>query len=270
VYLAVASALGLFVGVVGAVAVESLSDNIWDAEAIEKMGFPLIGMVPSYHEQKHTANIFDDPHSRYIDAIRNVRSVLTRPGPGLPIKVILVACATSDERKDELCMDLAASFAELGKKVLLVETDMRCPALRRRMGLTGNEGLSNVLSGENADCAIVEHPRVPGLSVLPADSRPHNPLEVVEPQRMQQLLGEWGETFEFIVIDAPPIMRFPDARFLNQMTDAIVQVARYGAVTRSSLLRAHNLLSVDTNGSIGVVLTGVPANSDTYRSYYDS
>jgi len=269
-YLAAALGLGLFVGIFGAMVIELTDDNIWDAEAIEQMGFPLIGMVPKYQEQGKYADVFDDPHSTYSDAIRNLRSVLMRPNPEGTVKVILVTCATSDERKDELCMDLAASFAEAGKKVLLVESDMRRPALRRAMGLPGSEGLSNVLSGRNAEVAIVKHPRVPDLFVLPADSSPHNPLELVESQRMKQLLREWRETFDFIVIDAPPVMRFPDARFLNEMADVTVQVAGYGAATRTSLVRAHNLLSTDRNGNIGIVLIGVPKNSSAYRNYYDS
>jgi succinoglycan biosynthesis transport protein ExoP len=266
VYLGAALGLGLLVGAFAVVFVESLDDKVWDSEAVEQMGLSVAGMVPNYQEQGKEVDVTDSPHSRYGDAVRSLRFDLMRSMSGGSAKLILVTCATPDERKDELCMDLAESFAQAGRRVLLVESDMRSPALLRNMGLPGNEGLSKVLSGLNADRAIINHPRVPHLFVLPAGASPQNPSELVESQRMQKLLQEWREAYDFVVVNAPPVIRFTDARYLSEFADLTLQVAQYGATTRTSLLRAHSLLSSHANGNIETVLVGVPQNSASYRN----
>ena len=87
---------------------------------------------------------------------------------------------------------------------------------------------------------------------------------------MRQLLREWRETFDIIIIDAPPVILFTDARLLSEMADLTVQVAKYRAATRTSVQRAHDLLSKHANGNVEIVLTGVPKDSTAYHNYYVS
>jgi polysaccharide biosynthesis transport protein len=258
-YLAVALGLGLFVGGFGAVVIELVDDKVWDTDMIEQMGLPIIGLVPRYDQRREAMN-GDNPYSTYREAIGGVRLALTRPMMGEAGRVILVTCATPDESKNELCMDLASSFAQVGKKVLLVESDMRHPALLRSLGLVPKEGLSRVLEGLNADRAILDHPAIPNLCVLPAGASPHDPSELVESPRMKMLVKEWRERFDVIVMSAPPVIRFTDARYLSELADLSVQVARYGISRRTSVHRAHNLLSSHSNGNVGIVFAGVPPN----------
>jgi capsular exopolysaccharide synthesis family protein len=234
------------------------------------MGFSLIGMVPKYHEHLQRGDVIDVPRIRYSDAIRHLRCDLIRRSSGVAVKVILITCATPDERKDELCMDLAASFAQSGKKMLLVESDIKRSLLRGSNSMPRNETLTEEAFNTNANTALVSHPRVPSLFVLPAGSSPHNLSELGESQRMRQLLREWRETFDIIIIDAPPVILFTDARLLSEMADLTVQVAKYRAATRTSVQRAHDLLSKHANGNVEIVLTGVPKDSTAYHNYYVS
>jgi polysaccharide biosynthesis transport protein len=176
--------------------------------------------------------------------------------------VILVTCATPDENKDELCADLASSFAQAGKRVLLIESDRRYPALRGNGGLPADGHPSDILTTKDVHKSVVKHPRVPGLFVLACGSSVHNPSALLDLQLMQQFLEEWRTAFDFIVINAPPVIRFGDARFLSEMADATVQLARYGSATRASLKRAHVLLSTYATGNVGIVFTGVPNDSN--------
>ncbi len=258
-YLAAGLGLGLFVGGFCAIVTDLLDDSIWDEESIEQMGCPVIGMVPTY-QKRGRVDATNNPPSRYGDGIRNLRLHLMRPTMGTAIKVILVTCATPDENKDELCGDLASSFAQAGKKVLLIESDRSYPAFSGNGG-PPVDGPSDILTTKDVHKSVAKHPRVPGLFVLACDSSVHNPSALLDLQLMQQCLEEWRTAFDFIVINAPPVIRFGDARFLSEMADVTVQLARYRSATRTSLKRAHALLSTYANGNVGIVFTGVPNDS---------
>ncbi len=150
-YLAAALAFGLFLGGAGVLVVDTLDDTVQDAVMIEQMGLPLLGVLPKFESRGPAIEVWANPKSRFSETVRNLRSVLTRVKNRTPAKVILVTSAVSGEGKTTLSIDLAASFVQQGKTVLLLEADMRRPAIRTSMGLPGKSGLSLLPAGESQE-----------------------------------------------------------------------------------------------------------------------
>ena len=225
-YLAAALAFGLFLGGAGVLVVDTLDNTVQDASVIEQLGLPLIGVLPRLANHKRAIEVRSNPKSRYSEMVRNLRSVLTRARIFPVPKVILVTSAIPGEGKTTLSMNLAASFVQQGKTVLLLEADMRRPAIRSSMGLPGRSGLSLLLAGESQENVIFAHPQMPGLFLLPEGTVPLFPSELLESDRMRELLKDLREDFDVIVIDAPPVLPVADARVLCEMADVTIQMAR--------------------------------------------
>jgi polysaccharide biosynthesis transport protein len=266
-YLAGALAFGLFLGGAGVLVVDTLDDTVRDASVIEQMGLPLLGVLPRL-ASKRAIEVRARPKSRYSEAVRNLRSVLTRPKSVTPPKVILITSAVTGEGKTTFSMNLAASFVQQGKTVLLLEADMRRPAIRSTMGLPGKSGLSLLLAGESQENPIFPHPHMPGLYLLPEGAVPAFPSELLESDRMRDLLKHLREEFDVIVIDAPPVLPVADARVLSEMADVTIQLARFGVTTKTALMRAHDLLTAYSRRPVGVVLNAVAESSGAHQDYY--
>ena len=267
-YLAAALGFGLFLGGAGVMVVDTLDNTVQDASVIEQMGLPLIGVLPRLANHKRAIEVRSNPKSRYSEMVRNLRSVLTRARIFPVPKVILVTSAIPGEGKTTLSMNLAASFVQQGKTVLLLEADMRRPAIRTSMGLPGRSGLSLLLAGESQENVIFAHPQMPGLFLLPEGTVPLFPSELLESDRMRDLLKDLREDFDVIVIDAPPVLPVADARVLCEMADVTIQMARFGVTTKTALRRAHELLTAYSKRPVGVVLNGVAEGSGAYHDYY--
>lgn len=267
-YLAASLAFGLFLGGAGVFVADTLDTTVQDASMIEQMGLPLLGVLPRFGSPGPAIEVWANPKSRFSETVRNLRSVLTRARHGQPAKVILITSAVPGEGKTTLSMNLAASFVHQGRRVLLLEADMRRPAIRNSMGLPGKTGLSLLLTGESPEDPIFAHPQVPGLYLLPEGSIPAFPSELLESDRMHDLLMELRKRFDVIVIDAPPVLPVADARVLSEMADETIQVVRLGVTTKTSLKRAHDLLTTYAKRRVGIVLNAVSEGSDAYHDYY--
>jgi polysaccharide biosynthesis transport protein len=267
-YLAGALAFGLFMGGAGVLVVDTLDTKVQDPSLIEHFGLPLIGVLPKLTRNSSGIEICSQPKSRYSEMVRSVRSVMTRVRNLVPPKVILITSAVPGEGKTTFSINLAASFVQQGKKVLLLEADMRRPAIRSSLDLPGDSGLSLLLAGGPNDNAIFPHPQMKGLFVLPEGGIPAFPSELLESDRMRELLARLREEFDVIVIDAPPVLPVADARVLSELADVTIQMARFGHTTRTALLRAHDLLSAYSRRPVGIVLNGVAEGSDAYNHYY--
>jgi polysaccharide biosynthesis transport protein len=267
-YLAGALAFGLFMGGAGVLVVDTLDNKVQDPSLIEHLGLPLVGVLPKLPKASGGVEICARPKSRYSEMVRSVRSVMTRMKNLTPPKVILVTSAVPGEGKTTFSINLAASFVQQGKRVLLLEADMRRPAIRDSLDLPGETGLSLLLAGAPTENAIVPHPEMKGLFVLPEGAIPTFPSELLESDRMRELMAHLREEFDVVVIDAPPVLPVADARVLSDLADVTIQMARFGVTTRTAMLRAHDLLTAYSRRPVGIVLNGVAEGSDAYNHYY--
>jgi non-specific protein-tyrosine kinase len=202
------------------------------------------------------------------EAIRGLRTSLLFSTAAQPPQVVLVSSASSGEGKTTVAINLAGVLAQQGK-TCLVEGDLRRPMIEFAMGVTAQAGLEDVLAG-NADiaAAIVPSETVAGLSFLPIKSMPENPSDLLASTQMGEVIKTLRKTFDYVVVDSPPVILFSDARSLALLSDGVILVSRYGVTTRRSLTLSAEMFADILVPVIGVVLNDMDVTSADFHYFH--
>lgn len=289
-YLGLSIAGGLFLGVCVALVADSIDDKIQAVEEIERdMRMVPLGVLPHLGEPQGYGRhrgvpallrkslpvgpdglaIFAHPNSPYTEALRALRTALLLAKSSTPPQVVLVTSSVAGEGKSILSANLSAVLAQSGKQVLLVDADLRKPSLADRMRLHSSTGLSQFLTDDHLLEDIVQVPALPNLHLLTAGPIPPYPAELLGSSRMEEALARWRDSYDFVVLDSPPILLVTDPVVLASLADATLLVARYGSTNRLSLARSHRtLVEQSTQDRIGIVLNGVSKGSSFHYEYY--
>ena len=188
-----------------------------------------------------------------------------------PPRVILITSPLPQEGKTTTTVNSAVSLAQQGHKVLLVDADLRRPAVHLAFGLKPESGLSDVLAGRHSlDKALIESTLVPNLTILPAGTIPPHPSELLASDTMAQLIARWSTEYDHVVIDSPPMLTVTDAVLLSARVERVVIVVRAGRTTKSALRRSRELLAHVNASVLGVVLNGIDVRSPDHYHYYYS
>ena len=274
IYLAIALVAGMFSGGSMSLLMDTMDDKIQDMDELQlQYGLPLLGIVPFARKMKGGRQLEAESASPFSEAVRGLRTSLMLSKSGAPPKVVLVTSAVQGEGKSTLSKSLAVLIAKQGRRVLLVEADLRRPQMHEYSGMAGSGGLSVALStqedGENGLGASLSLNEVSTLTLLPAGPIPPDPAELLDSARMRCLVQVWREQFDLVILDGPPALPVTDALALAGMADTTILVARCGLTTRSSLRRACQLLEehVD-NRRLRMVMNGVKPGSYAFSHYY--
>jgi len=265
---------GLFLGAIAAALTDAVDNKIRGTEEIENMGLPLLGVVPLFSAADLSEKIIavDSRSSAFNEAIRALRSALLIARSGKPPQVLLVTSGSPTEGKSTLALNLAAAFAHYKKKVLLLEADMRRPVLKKRLRLETTGGLSTLLADQSESVGPEMIPDHPDLYIMPAGPTPPYPSELLGAAPLESILTHWCQEFDFVVIDAPPILPVTDGQILIAHADATILIARAGKTSRVGLQRAYKLLLPHAKDpaqpAIGVLLNGISSRSAAYYGYY--
>jgi polysaccharide biosynthesis transport protein len=292
----VAFFLGLVVGLVLALIVETLDTSIGAADDLESLlGTPVVGVIPYLDEPAAQAS---DSSTRaaflatlfagtspLAESFRGLRTNILLATLERDVKVIMVTSAAQAEGKTTIAINLAITMAQLGKKTLLVEADLRHPFVRRVFGIVPKlPGLTDVVLGSStlddatlgfADLmlgkpgmeSLLDSPGMDKFFLLPSGHRALNPAELVSSQAMQQLLNAAREQFDCVIVDSAPVLSVADTQILAAQMDGILSVVRMGSVPRAGLRRAKVLLDGTRTPVVGVCLNGVTA--ETSRTYVE-
>ncbi|MES1024053.1 polysaccharide biosynthesis tyrosine autokinase [Gloeocapsa sp. BRSZ] len=247
-------------------------------EARERLDYTLLGTIPYFG--KRYANrrnqewsipelpVINLPRSPISEAYRMLQANLKFLSSDKPLKVIVVTSAVPKEGKSTVSANLAAAMAQLGRKVLLVDADMRHPLQHHIWELTNAAGLSDVIVSQ-AEFESVVTEVIPKLDVLSAGVIPPNPMALLDSKRMASLVQYFSDRYDFVIIDAPPLVLAADAVTLGKMTDGVLLVARPGVLDSSSAAAAKESLERSGQNVLGLVVNGViPENeSDSYFYY---
>jgi polysaccharide biosynthesis transport protein len=274
-YMAIAIAAGLLFGFAGALVAEAMDSRIHTIEQVELLGAPLVGILPKYKRGRDELDTLsqvrtiDAPQSAYSEAVRGLRASLAPAKSEERSRVVLVTSASPGEGKTMTAKNLAVSVAQQGKRVLILDADIRRPADKKGVEFSGREGLSTMLSGDTASPKMFQVDGMPNLFVMPGGSVPTNPSELLSSAKMRKMIAELRNQFDLIVIDTPPVLPVVDALILSELSDSALLVGRQGVTPQASLKRAYQMLaSRMPKSAIGIVLNGVTMNSDAYHTYF--
>ncbi len=286
--LALGLILGLGVGVGLAFFQEYLDKTLKTPDEVERLlRLPSLGVLPRFslngsngHVEAGLVKVGDNGHSglapaiqtdpTVVEAFRSLRTSILLSASPVP-KLIMVTSSLPGEGKSTTAINLGATLASLGSRVVLVDCDMRKPACHRYAGVQNNPGFVQVLTGHaELKDAILPVPGVPNLSVIPCGPIPPNPAEILSSRLAGQLLRQLCNDFEYVLVDSPPLLSVADARILATLTDATVLVTRAFETPYDVVRHARSQLYSVGARVLGVALNDVDFQRNGYgpHSYY--
>ncbi len=183
-------------------------------------------------------------------------------------KCIGVTSATKGEGKSSTALNLAISLAQIGKRVLLIDCDMRLPSIAAKLGIPGVPGLSNILvQDQNIDAALRRVDEV-GITVLPSGTIPPDPTYLLESNRMATLLGILKKYYEYIIVDLPPVNSVTDAAILAKQLDGMLVVVRHGVAEYREVNNMLSQLRMANARILGMVYNDAPVTGKSYYKHY--
>lgn len=194
-----------------------------------------------------------DPKSIPAEAYRSLRTNIQYTSFDKKIKKLLVTSSTPGEGKSTTASNLALAIAGEGKKVLLIDCDLRKPSVHKKFNISNQVGVTNFLLGEVGFEAAVNNYKNK-LFIMTAGTIPPNPSEMLSSKNLNNFLQDVSEKFDMVIIDSPPIMAVTDAQILSTKTDGVVLVIEAGKTEKVVALRAKASLEKVNAKILGVVL----------------
>lgn len=269
--------LGMFVGMLISLIVDAMDNklhSVYDVEEI--LGQDVLGVVPQIESiqplkygssQLHLMTFFE-PKSTFSEAIRAIRTSILLTRAGSRAHVILVTSSLPGEGKSVLSTNLSVAMAQTGKKVLLVDSDLRKGSIRKRLLLEKNSGFAELLAGVQENPSFLQLDALPMLSILQAGNVPPNPSELLGSPELGKWIDRWRQEFDYIVFDTAPILPVTDAMILHPLVDVTLLVTRSGVTERPQLRRSSQILQQEKSCYVGVVLNALRAQDESYYGYY--
>ncbi|WP_447972476.1 GumC family protein [Nitrospira sp. Kam-Ns4a] len=303
--------MGTMVGLVAAFLKESFDTSIGTIEEVESyLKVPVLGVIPRVDRKEiereiqaqfkekldketldlycHLVALFD-PQSPLAEGYRSLRTNIQFAGGLQGNRVLAFVSAGAQEGKTTSAVNLAIALAQDGKRVLLVDGDLRKPSVHERLGLEQSPGLSDVLLGTVPPLEairtvtdlmlgklgvdqVVNAPGIDNLNVLPSGKRPDNPSEFLNSPRLLDLIEMARKEYDITIFDCPPILPVTDGVTVGSKVDGVIMVYQVGKVGRNALRRAKTLLENAKGLLIGIVLSNVSAeltpDYEMYRYHY--
>ena len=206
------------------------------------------------------------PGSREAEAFRTIRAGLMHlgvPGRG---QIMQITSPEPGDGKSVSAANLALAIAQTGKRVLLIDADLRRPTIHELCRLPQEIGLTDVLRGEIDWPNAVRETQIDGLSVMTAGDCPENPGELLVGPRLGDFLAAARKEYDFLVVDTPPVLAVSDAAVIAPSTDGVVLVVRMMKNKRGALRRTIETLSTHGVRLLGVTANDVDPSKETYRS----
>jgi len=270
---------GLMGGIGLAFLVEYFDNTVKDARDIEKTAhLPSLGMIPLQKEviaSKRPLIMYSKEKNPVAEIFRSIGTFVLLSTASKPPKTILITSPGEKEGKSTVSLNIAGALVESLGNGVIIDADLRKPKLHNAFNLDNKIGLSTFLSG-NIDSIsngkLIRNTSVKGISLIPSGPIAPNPSELLSSERMRALLSDLYERFNFVIVDAPPLMGMPDSLMLSTIVDGTILVIKAGKTPRTALIESRRLLESVNAKLLGVILNGVK-ESDLkfgYYSYYYS
>lgn len=264
--------VGLTLGVGLAFFFEYLDNTIKSPEEVGRyLKIPFLGVVGRFKKDSDTSGKAEliaqfQPKSNFSEAFRTIRTNLLFSSPDNEKRVLLITSVLPLEGKTFLAANLAITFAQIGKKVLLIDADLRKARIHTLFNLERSSGLSELLVGKESTIHSVD---IPELKVITAGTIPPNPAELLGSKKMKDLIEKAKDKFDTIVIDSPPLLSVTDAVEIATLSDGVIVIVRAESTPRPAIQRGIQVLTDVDAKVIGCVLNDVDFEKESYYySYY--
>ncbi|MBI9014123.1 MAG: CpsD/CapB family tyrosine-protein kinase [Clostridiales bacterium] len=209
-----------------------------------------------------------DPKSPISEAYRTLRTNIQFSSVDKPIQTLVVTSSGATEGKSTTASNIAASFTQMGKSVVLVDADLRRPRLAKMFDLSNREGLSSVLYQK--EDVFKQIRKVEGMHVLPSGPIPPNPAEMLSSDRMKNVVDSLKAAYDYVIIDSPPVSYVTDGAILSSICDGTLLVVAAGQTDQRMAIAAKEQLDKVSANILGVVLTKIPTKGRGYYKYHYS
>jgi succinoglycan biosynthesis transport protein ExoP len=279
----VSGAFGLMVGLILSFLLDTMDDTLRTTEDVESFsGLLSIGAIPHLQtgmrgrgtelaESRPGLRLvsMSAPASPAAEAYRALRSSILLSAIDNPLKAVVVTSAFMSEGKSTLSANLAVMLAQRGERVLIVDADLRRSTLHLLFGMERpQQGLTSLLSRQSGDSVYLRPLRdLPELTYLPAGVVPPNPAELLASHRMAEMLHQWSQEYDRVILDTAPILAVSDSLALAARSDSVLLVVRAGVTRKKALLRTRELLRRVNAHLLGVVVNDVDLRKESYYDY---
>lgn len=256
--------LGLSMSIAVAFAVEKLDVTVKESEVLEQLlGITSLGLVP----QSQSPLLLGDRNNDTSESMRRIRTNLQYLNFDQSIRSFAVTSPETGDGKSTVASNLATVFAKAGQNVLLVDCDLRRPSIGRVFHLKDAKGLSNILIGAADADSVVLASGVAGLSIIASGPIPPNPADLLNSERMDDLLAKVEGRYDIVILDCPPVLALSDTVILASKADAVLMVSSFGKSKKADMLAARNELSRVGARILGFVING--ARISKQNGYYN-
>ncbi len=263
---------GLFLGVCFALLQEFMDDRVNSPEDARRiLAVPALGYIPRIDKEDQRMLTSQKAGGSLLESYRVLRSNVRFAAVGEPLRVIMVTSTAPGEGKSVTAANLAIAMALDGKKVILVDCDLRRPTVHEKFGIRGTPGLTNVLVGAMDVDLALQDTEVENLKLLASGPIPPNPAELLNSRAFELVQEQLKDRADVVILDSPPCLSVADAQVLAANVDGLIYVVQLGSTRKSALKHGNELLKQAHAKILGVVYNKVQVggrNNDYYYGYY--
>jgi len=259
--------LGIMLGVVIALIMEYLDNVVRTAEDIERItGYSVIGMIPEMSKKFNIYEyVLDKLTSVYAESLRSVNTAVNFSNPDNPPKVILITSSTPQEGKSIFSISYAKLLANSGKKVLLIDCDLRKPTVHTAFESSKSLGLGDLIIGEASFEDVVAVDERSGVHFIRSFENTPNSQEILASDKMKDFIESARKVYDIIVMDSPPVMAITDSIILSRIVDSTIFIIRWEKTPKNIVKNSIKLLNNSNVKLSGTVLSRV--NIEKHKKY---
>ena len=258
--------VGLVLGVGLAFFIEYLDTSVKTIDDVERaLGTAVLGVIP-----QNVGSLLDEgDESPHAEAYRVLRTNILFAGRKSETQTtISVVSGGAGEGKTTTMFNLAVVFAQQGDRILIVDSDLRRPSMHRYLKVSNNIGLTNYLLGQVTIDEVIQTTELPSLHFIPSGKLPSSSMGILSSAKMKEFVAEMKGRYDYVFLDAPPIMGVSDASVLASMVDMCVLVVQYRKYPQLMTQRAKEMVTKVGGELVGVVLNNINISQDSYYYYY--
>nr|WP_321409498.1 polysaccharide biosynthesis tyrosine autokinase [uncultured Carboxylicivirga sp.] len=264
--------LGLFIPTGIILLIVFLNDKIQDKDDLEGFDVPLVGSVPQQSKKIKGIEAIENPRSAIAEAYRSIRTSLEFYNSNSGCKTIMITSSLPGEGKSFCASNLAISYAQLGKKTILLGFDLRKPSLHSTLNLKeNNHGLSRFLLNGHLNESrkhLIEQTTIKNLDIIMTGEIPPNPVELIAGDATNILFTELKQLYDVIIIDTPPLGLVSDAILLSKFSDINILAVRHNYTPKKvflNVLQSENLMKMS---NVTLCINGLPIRKRGYSYGY--